>query len=47
MTLRYGTDTSVLVRLLTGLPEAEFRRCHEELTKLVDEEMQRFMPQTR
>lgn len=38
MTLRYGTDTSVLVRFLTGLPEAEYRRCQAELTRMVDED---------
>ena len=38
MTLRYGTDTSVLVRLLTGLPEAEYQRCHRELTRMVNED---------
>ena len=38
MTLRYGTDTSVLVRLLTGLPEAEYQRCLRELTRMVNEE---------
>ena len=38
MTLRYGTDTSVLVRFLTGLPESEYRRCHQELTRMVNEE---------
>ena len=38
MTLRYGTDTSVLARFLTGLPEPEYRRCHRELTKMVEED---------
>ena len=38
MTLRYGTDTSVLVRFLTGLPEPEYQRCHRELTRMVDED---------
>ena len=38
MTLRYGTDTSVLVRFLTGLPEPEYRRCHLELTRMVEED---------
>ena len=37
MTPRYGTDTSVLIRLLTGLPEPEYQRCHRELTRMVDE----------
>ena len=38
MTRRYGTDTSVLVRLITGLPEAEYHRCHAELTRMVEQE---------
>ena len=38
MTLRYGTDTSVLVRLLTGLPEPEYRRCHREMTRMVNDD---------
>lgn len=38
MTLRYGTDTSVLVRLLTGLPEPEYRRCHQEMTRMVNDD---------
>jgi predicted nucleic acid-binding protein len=37
MTQRYGTDTSILVRLLTGLPASEFERCDRELTKLIEE----------
>ena len=31
MTPRYGIDTSVLVRLATGDPEADFQRCVDEL----------------
>lgn len=38
MTLRYGTDTTVLVRFLTGLPEAEYQRCRRELVRMVDED---------
>ena len=38
MTPRYGTDTSILVRLLTGSPELEFERCDRELTKLVEQD---------
>ena len=36
MTQRYGIDTSVLVRLLTGLPENEFERCDRELSAMVE-----------
>ena len=32
MTGRYGIDTSVLVGLITRLPEDMFRRCQGELT---------------
>ncbi len=38
MTRRFGADASVLVSLITGLPEAEYRRCHAELTRMVEEE---------
>ena len=38
MTLRYGIDTSVLVRLITTQPEAEFLRCQAELTRMVEQE---------
>ena len=38
MTLRYGTDTSVLMRLLTGHPEEEYQRCRQELGRMVEEE---------
>ena len=37
MTKRFGIDTSVLVRLLTGDPEAGFARCVGALTALVEE----------
>lgn len=33
---KYGTDTSVLVRLLTGQPVAEFERCVRELRALAE-----------
>ena len=36
MTHRYGIDTSVLVRLLTGLPETEFEHCVRELSALAE-----------
>ena len=36
MTPRYGIDTSVLVRLLTGLPAEEYSRCVDELTRMAD-----------
>ncbi len=38
MTPRYGIDTSVLVRLLTGDPPAEFERCQDTLLRLVQAE---------
>ena len=38
MTLRYGIDTSVLVRLITKLPEDQYRRCESELGRMVEEE---------
>ena len=38
MTQRYGIDTSVLVRLITTQPEAEYRRCQAVLTKMVEQE---------
>jgi predicted nucleic acid-binding protein len=36
MTRRYGIDTSVLVRLLTGSPASEYERCKRELIALVE-----------
>ena len=36
MTQRYGTDTSVLVRLLTGSPSEEYKRCQQELIRMVE-----------
>ena len=38
MTRRFGIDTSVLVRLLTGEPEADFARCVRKLRALIEEE---------
>jgi hypothetical protein len=38
VTLRFGIDTSILVRLLTGDPEAGYRRCVEVLTRYVEED---------
>ena len=38
MTLRYGTDTSVLVRLVTGQPTEIYERCMRELAALVEEQ---------
>ena len=38
MTLRYGIDTSVLVRFLTGQPRPEYERCQRGLGMMVDEE---------
>ena len=38
MTLRYGTDTSVLMRLLTGHPEDEYQRCRQGLGLMVEED---------
>ncbi|MFY9326941.1 MAG: PIN domain-containing protein [Georgfuchsia sp.] len=36
MTARFGIDTSILVRLATGDPEAGFQHVVRELTKLVE-----------
>ena len=38
MTRRYGIDTSVLVRLITRLPEAQYEKCERELARLVEQE---------
>ena len=38
MTRRFGIDTSVLVRLLTGEPEADFALCVRKLRSLMEEE---------
>ena len=38
MTQRFGIDTSVLVRLLTGEPEADFARCLSKLQALTEDE---------
>ncbi len=37
MTPRFGIDTSVLVRLLSGDPAAEFERCANRLNDLVED----------
>ncbi len=38
MTARYGIDTSILVRLVTGLPEADFNETVELLSAMVEKE---------
>ena len=38
MIRRYGIDTSVLVRLLTGDPEKDFQYCVSRLRTLIDEQ---------
>lgn len=38
MTPRFGIDTSVLVRLVTGEPQAEFERCVEKLRSLIEDD---------
>ncbi len=38
MTQRYGIDTSVLVRLVTREPEADFEDCVKKLRVLVEEQ---------
>ncbi|MCY4586211.1 MAG: hypothetical protein OXB98_09270 [Bryobacterales bacterium] len=38
MTRRFGIDTSVLVRLLTGDPTADFAYCVRKLSTLVEED---------
>lgn len=38
MTPRFGIDTSILVRLLTGEPPAEFTRCADALRHLIEAE---------
>ena len=38
MIQRYGIDTSVLMRLVTGDPEPEFQRCVEELRRLTEDQ---------
>ena len=37
MTRRFGIDTSILVRLLTGKPAADFEYCVRKLSRLVQE----------
>ena len=38
MIQRYGTDTSVLVRLVTGEPQTDFQLCVEELRALTEKQ---------
>jgi predicted nucleic acid-binding protein len=38
MTRRFGIDTSILVRLLTGDPEDGYSRCVRKLTTLIEEQ---------
>ena len=38
MTPRFGIDTSVLVMLLMGEPQAEFERCVETLRSLIEDD---------
>ncbi len=38
MTHRYGIDTSVLVRLATGVPPAQFQKSLSKLTALVEKD---------
>ena len=38
MTRRFGIDTSILVRLLTGDPEDGYMRCVRKLTALIEEQ---------
>ena len=38
MAPRFGIDTSILVRLVTGDPEAEYQRCLKRLTRLVEQD---------
>jgi predicted nucleic acid-binding protein len=42
MTQRFGIDTSILVRLLTGDPEEGFERCVAKLTALVEADAEVF-----
>ncbi len=38
MTPRFGIDTSILVRLVSGDPERDFEDCVRKLTRLVEQE---------
>lgn len=38
MTARYGIDTSILVRLVAGLPEAEFEETLDALSAMVEKQ---------
>ena len=37
MTPRYGIDTSILVRLLTGRPEDTYLACRSALQRLIED----------
>ena len=37
MTQRFGIDTSVLVRLITGNPKNDFMHCVSELRSLIED----------
>ena len=37
MTPRYGIDTSILVRLLTGIPEDAYSTCRNTLQRLIED----------
>ncbi len=37
MTQRFGIDTAILVRLLTGEPDVDFEYCVDRLSRLVDQ----------
>ena len=38
MSARYGIDTSILVRLVTGLPETDFEQIVQTLSAMVEKE---------
>ena len=43
MTRRFGIDTSVLVRLVTGDPQPDFERCVETLRALIEDDGAEFL----
>ena len=43
MTRRFGIDTSILVRLVTGDPEQDFARCVRGLRALIDRDHAEFV----
>ena len=43
MTRRFGIDTSILVRLVTGDPEQDFTRCVGALRALIDRDRAEFV----